>query len=221
MKYIARPFAVIALALLAACAASTSSYPTRSADRTSRAIPVRPAPVKAIKITEDSFGCIRHMTRVRGFYVDNLLGDIADTLAAANKPLGGPWPPGSVIQRIPGEAMVKHRKGFSPATDDWEFFVLDVKRRSTEIVDRGFTDVINPFGGNCLTCHFEADPQWDMVCEQGHGCPVNPITREMAVAVQNTDPRCPKVYLPPNQKAALRQLAILLNAPPQRPMARR
>jgi len=211
MKYTTRAFAVIALALLAGCADGNSSYSGRSANR----------PVRAVKVTEDSFGCIRDMTPVRGFYVDNLLGNLADTLAAANKPLGGPWPPGSVVQRIPGEAMVKHGKGFSPLTDDWEFFMLDVKRRSTKIVQRGFIDVINPFGGNCLTCHFEADPQRDMICEQGHGCPANPITRVMAVAIQNSDPRCPKVFLPPNQKEALRELAVLLDAPPIRAAARR
>jgi hypothetical protein len=36
----------------------------------------------------------------------------------------------------------------------------------------------------------------------------------MAVAIQNSDPRCPKVSLPPNQKAALRELAALLEVAP-------
>ncbi|MDX2370081.1 MAG: hypothetical protein QNK36_17035, partial [Colwellia sp.] len=37
-----------------------------------------------INIDEKSFSCIREMTPVRHFYVDNLLGDIENTLAAAN-----------------------------------------------------------------------------------------------------------------------------------------
>jgi hypothetical protein len=194
MKHTARPLAVITLACLAACAASDAAY--RS--------------VGMAKVTSDSFGCIREMTPVRGFYVDNLFGNMADTLAAANHPFGGKWPPGSVVQRIPSEAMVKHGKGFSPATNDWEFFVLDVKPKSTKIAARGFTNVINEFGGNCLTCHSKAEARWDMICEQDHGCDPNPITPVMARAIQNSDPRCPKVSLPPHQKAALRELAALL-----------
>jgi hypothetical protein len=207
MHHAIRPLAVIALALLAAC--SSPNYSSWTPIHMPKQAQAKPA--KPLKITEDSFRCIRDMTPVRGFYVDNLLGDMADTLAAANHPFGGNWPPGSVVMRIPSEAMVKHRKGYNPATNDWEFFVLDVVRgKSTKIADRGFTDVINEFGGNCLTCHSEAEPRWDMVCEQGHGCAPNPITRVMAVAIQNTDPRCSKVSLPPNQKAALRDLAAML-----------
>ena len=35
-------------------------------------------------ISEKSFRCIRDMTPVRGFFVDNLNGDLEGTLAAAN-----------------------------------------------------------------------------------------------------------------------------------------
>ena len=207
MKHALRPFAAIALAMLAA-ACSSPNYSSWTRINTQKQAQAKQ--LKTVKVTEDSFGCIRDMTPVRGFYVDNLLGDVADTLAAANKPNGGPWPPGSVVQRIPSEAMVKHHKGYSPATNDWEFYVLDVRRKSTRIAERGFTNVINEFGGNCLTCHSTAEPRWDMICEQSHGCNPNPITHLMAVAIQNSDPRCPKVSLPPNQQAALRELAALL-----------
>ena len=203
MKHAIRPLAAIAFALLGACSSANYSSWTRINTQAQAKQP------KDIKVTEDSFGCIRDMTPVRGFYVDNLLGNVADTLAAASMPNGGPWPPGSVIQRIPSEAMVKHRPGYSPATNDWEFFVLDFNRRSTKIAERGFTNVINEFGGNCLTCHSGAEPQWDMICEQGHGCDNNMIPHAMARALQNTDPRCPKVSLPPDQKAALRQFEAM------------
>ena len=194
MKHAICPLAAIAIALLSACTASNSSYTSKR---------------NAVDVSSEDFGCIREMTPVRGFYVDNLLGNLADTLAAANKPLGGAWPVGSVVQRIPSEVMVKHHQGYSPATNDWEFFVLDNRLKSTRIADRGFTNVVNEFGGNCLTCHSGAEPQWDMICEQGHGCDNNMIPLAMARALQNTDPRCPKVSLPPNQKAALRQLEAM------------
>jgi len=216
MNHAFRPLAAIALVLLTAC--SSASYSSWTRANTARQVQLKPP--KAIKVTADSFGCIRDMTRVRGFYVDNLLGNLADTLAAANMPYGGPWPPGSVGQRIPGEAMVKHNRGYNPATNDWEFFVLDVDRKSTKIADRGFRKVINEFGGNCLTCHSGAEERWDMICEQGHGCEPNPITPVMAVAIQNSDPRCPKVSLPPNQRAALRELAALLEVDPSPPGGR-
>jgi hypothetical protein len=41
---------------------------------------------------------------VRQFYVDNLRGNLDATLAAANSTTGAVYPPGSVIQLIPGEA---------------------------------------------------------------------------------------------------------------------
>jgi hypothetical protein len=51
---------------------------------------------------------------VRQFYVDNVSGDVAATVAAANSATGAVYPPGSVIQLIPGEAMVKRDKGLQP-----------------------------------------------------------------------------------------------------------
>ena len=44
----------------------------------------------------------------------------------ANNPDGGVYPVGTVIQLVPQEAMVKRAAGFDPATNDWEFFSLDV-----------------------------------------------------------------------------------------------
>ena len=50
-----------------------------------------------VVVTEGSFRCIRDMTKVRGFFVDNLLGDLEATLAVA-KATGGTYPPGSLIR---------------------------------------------------------------------------------------------------------------------------
>ena len=144
----------------------------------------------AIQVDESTFDCITDMTPVRGFFVDNLLGDLPAALAVANSESGGVWPVGSMVQLVPTEVMIKQPEGTSPATNDWEFFELNVSAEGSEIVTRGFTDVINRFGGNCLDCHIKAEPQWDMICEQGHGCDPLPLSREMLVGIQQGDPRC-------------------------------
>src|SRR5229473_5564699 len=74
----------------------------------------------ATDIDAKSFRCITKMTPVRQFYVDNLRGNLDATLAAANSPNGAVYPPGSVVQLIPGEAMAKRDKGFDATTHDWE-----------------------------------------------------------------------------------------------------
>jgi len=140
-------------------------------------------------IDAKSFRCITEMTHVRQFYVDNLLGNLDATLEVANSATGGPYPPGTIIQLIPTEAMVKRDKGFNPVTHDWEFFELDVSKDGTEIRKRGFAEVVNRFGGNCFGCHIQASPQWDLVCEMDHGCAPIPVTRAMSDALQRTDPR--------------------------------
>jgi hypothetical protein len=76
------------------------------------------AAAAAIKVDEGSFNCIRQMTPVRNFYVDNLLGHTAATVAAANSTAGAKYPEGSVVQLVPTEAMVKREKDFNPATGD-------------------------------------------------------------------------------------------------------
>jgi len=159
-----------------------------------------------IAVTAESFRCIRDMTPVRGFYVDNLSGDLDATVAIAEAPTGGTYPAGSVVQLVPGEVMVKREAGFSPATRDWEFFELDVAPGSTTIRARGVTDVVNRFGGNCFACHVKAKPEWDLICEQGHGCDPIPLTPVMVKAIQKTDPRCAPVELTAEETAALEAL---------------
>ena len=38
--------------------------------------------------------------------------------------------------------------------------------------------------------HTQAKPQWDMICESGHGCEPIPLTRDILTLLQKTDPRC-------------------------------
>ena len=163
-------------------------------------------------IDDKTFGCIRDMTPVREFFVSNLQGNLDGTLAVSNAGTGK-YPEGSVIQLVPGEVMVKREEGFSPVTKDWEFIELQVSDQGTKIAKRGTTDVVNQFGGNCFACHVKANPGRDMVCEQGNGCDPIPLTPTMIKAIQNTDPRCEPVALPPEQLEALKQLQAALAKP--------
>lgn len=143
-----------------------------------------------IQITAEAFRCLAEMTPVRHFFVDNLLDDLEGTLAVANSEEGGAYPPGSVVQLVPTEVMVKHSNGWNAATRDWEFFELDVSAQGSSIRNRGFVDVVNKFGGNCFGCHVRAQPQWDLICEKDHGCEPIPVTPEQILALQQSDPRC-------------------------------
>jgi hypothetical protein len=169
---------------------------------------------KAIDVKDDTFRCIQDMTKVRHFFVDNLLGDLDATVKVANSTTGGVYPTGTVLQLLPSEVMIKQPPGFSPVTKDWEFFEIDVSPEGSKIRTRGFVDVNNRFGGNCFGCHVAAKPEFDFVCELDHGCAPIPVTRAMITALQNTDPRCKNA--PPPSAADLEALKALqaLSAPP-------
>lgn len=174
-------------------------------------IAVASTSIAADKSSEDvidvnTLGCIRDMTPVREFFVANFKGDLEATLAVANSETGGVYPAGSIVQLVPGEVMVKYDEGFSPATKDWEFIELDVTAEETKVRARGFANVVNRFGGNCFACHIQARPEWDLICEKDHGCDPIPLTADMIKGIQNTDPRCEPMSLPPEQIEALKQL---------------
>jgi mono/diheme cytochrome c family protein len=172
------------LLLLTACgdadetAANTEDASTATAD------------VRDVEATAESFVCLKNWEKVRGFYVSNLLGDVDASVAVASVPEGKTYPVGTVIQLVPNEAMVKRKPGFSPASADWEFFFLNTSASGTEIVQRGIGEVMNQFGGNCLSCHGKARPEFDFVCEQGHGCDPLPLPDSVIQTVQASDPRC-------------------------------
>ncbi len=142
-----------------------------------------------IKVDDNSFKCITEMTPVKHFFVDNLLGNLDATVKVANAGTGD-YPAGSVLQIMPNEVMVKHDKGFSPATRDWEFFWIDITKEGQKIYTRGFAEVNNRFGLNCFACHVKAKPEFDFVCENDHGCDAIAVTRAMFGALQRTDARC-------------------------------
>ena len=142
-----------------------------------------------INVDDNSFKCITDMTPVKHFFVDNLLGNLDATVKVANAG-SGDYPPGSVLQIMPNEVMVKHNAGYSPATRDWEFFWIDITKEGQKIFTRGFAEVNNRLDLNCFACHVKAKPEFDFVCEIGRGCDPIPVTREMFGALQRTDARC-------------------------------
>jgi hypothetical protein len=161
------------------------------------------------KVDASTFRCITKMTPVKHFFVDSLSGNLAGTVdvAQAGK---GQFPEGSVLQLIPNEAMVKQQKGFSPGTNDWEFFALDTDKDGTKIVTSGAEEVNNFLGLNCFECHKAARAEFDLVCELDHGCAPLPVTRPMFHAIQRTDPRCPPEQLSAEDAAALKELGPVI-----------
>jgi hypothetical protein len=150
------------------------------------------AAVEDIVLEADDFVRLQDMTPVRGFFVDNRLGHLDEALAVANDTEGaGAYPVGTIIQLIPQEAMVKRAPGFDARSNDWEFFSLSVSESGTEILSRGGAEVINQFGGSCADCHAAAEPQFDFVCEDDHGCEPLPIGDDVIRSVQASDPRPP------------------------------
>jgi hypothetical protein len=175
------------------------------------ALAAAPSSPASFPISDKSFKCITQMTHVRHFYVDNLAGNLDGTVKVAQAATGN-YPVGSVLQLVPTEVMVKREKGFNAATRDWEFFELNISPDGSTIRTRGFQEVNNRFGGNCFTCHVKARAEFDLVCDNNHGCDPIPITRAMSGALQRTDPRCKNPPVSAEDAAALGQLAAIVKA---------
>ena len=174
--------ALVGVPVLIALAAGCASMAGQSASTTT-------APPEDLVMQAGDFISLRAMTPVRGFFVSNRSGHLAEALAVADDPGGGTYPVGTVIQLVPQEAMVKRRAGFDPAADDWEFFSLDVSAAGTKILSRGGDEVVNRFGGSCSSCHAAADPTFDFICEHDHGCAPLPISDDVIRGIQQADPR--------------------------------
>jgi hypothetical protein len=141
--------------------------------------------------TAEDFVCIKELGHFTGrYWVGNLLGDLQASIDVAESPTGGTFPPGTVIQLVPQEAMVKRAPGWDAQTNDWEFFFLEASADGTTIVTRGAAETENAFGGNCFDCHKKADPQWDMVCGLDHGCDPLRFGESFFLGLQDSDPRC-------------------------------
>ena len=86
--------------------------------------------------------------------------------------------------------MVKRAPGFDRDSNDWEFFTLDVSAAGTKILTRGGSEVVNRFSGtSCAGWRSAAEPQFDFVCENDHGCAPLPVGDDVITAIQKADPR--------------------------------
>lgn len=171
---------------------SSSRLPAESSSRAPAATTATTEPSdpdEDLDMQADDFVNIQTMTAVKGFFIDNRLGHLDEAVAIARSDDGGIYPVGTIIQLVPQEAMVKRRRGWNPETNDWEFFFLDVSAEGTKIVTRGAEDTVNRFGGNCASCHAAADPQFDFVCEDTHGCEPLPVGDDVIESIQQADPR--------------------------------
>lgn len=177
----------VVIALIAAC--SSGGGDDASDEGTDDATTTTTEPEDLVMEATD-FVNIHDMTPVRGFFVDNGLGHIDEALEVANDTEGGgAYPVGTIIQLVPQEAMVKRAPGFDADSNDWEFFSLDVTPEGTEILTRGGAEVINRFGGSCADCHSLAEPEFDFICEDTHGCEPLPIGDDIIISFQDQDPR--------------------------------
>ncbi len=153
-----------------------------------------------LDMTPQDFACILDWSQIPepppgvSYYFTNLKGFLPEATQVAGSPTGGVFPPGTIIQILPDEAMVKRAPGWSPGSGDWEFFRLQVSAGGTQIIERG-VNIKNPIHpAPCITCHAQALPQWDFTCGDSgqHGCdPLPPfITDELILSLQEGDPRC-------------------------------
>jgi hypothetical protein len=179
---------VLATLLFVACSSGSrrpsSTAPITTSANSASAPPSLPDHVP----TPADFVNINTMTHVGDRFVGSLNGHLAEALAVARSATGGVFPVGTVIQLVPGEAMVKRSKGFSPRTRDWEFFLLAPSAQGTRIVKRGTTN-INNVVGNCASCHQGSAPQFDFVCTKSHGCAGLTLPDAVIASLQRGDPR--------------------------------
>jgi hypothetical protein len=138
--------------------------------------------------TADDFDCLTRWQPVRGFYLTNVLGREELALQIANDGFQDQLPPGTIIQLVPQEAMVKLLPGTNPETGDWEYFNLTVDENGTNINQRGGAEVSNP-AGSCLSCHAGAIER-DYVCEATGLCAAAAVPRNIVDALVQGDPRC-------------------------------
>lgn len=192
----------IAIGLIAALAASTlyactdndlgsasGSNAAETAAASGNTSTSGPEKSEDFEATAADFVSLKAMTPVNGYFIANKLGKLDEAVAVAKSADGGTYPVGTIIQLVPQEAMVKRAPGWSSATNDWEFFFLDVTAEGATIVTRGAEKTVNRFGGNCASCHALAEPKWDFICEQTHGCDPLPIDRKVIEGIQAADPR--------------------------------
>ena len=179
----------LAAALFVACGGGDDDDSAAPTTSPSTAASTTTKPPEDLDMTDRQWPNVNTMTKVGKHFVGNLLGHEDEAIAVANSPDGGKYPVGTIIQLGPQEARVTRAEGWSPATNDWEFFSLNVSADATTILTRGKDEVLNRFGDSCMNCHAKSEPQFDFVCETTHGCDPLALSDDLIAALQASDPR--------------------------------
>src|SRR5262245_55387444 len=109
-----RSWVVVAVALLAACGSPSGGGGGGQASEP-------PAPEEFAAQASD-FDCLLNWARVRNMRIANKLGHLEEALRfAEDLPVGGQFPVGTIVQLVPGEAMVKRGPDFDPENHNWEY----------------------------------------------------------------------------------------------------
>lgn len=146
-------------------------------------------PFEEFVAMEGDFECLTSWPKVRRFRITNKLGRLDETLAVAHGELPPPYPPGTIVQLIPNEAMVKRGGNFDLDNSNWEYFVIDPNGGDMQIVQRGRDEVRNaPIP--CFQCHSAARDISDFICETTNGCIALGIPGDLIDRIQENDPRC-------------------------------
>lgn len=155
----------LALPLVMALAAC-SGRPTMATSVAPTPVPAPPpAPVEDLDMKIEDFASIQGLTQPPGrtYLVANQLGHQSEALAVASSASGGAFPVGSIVEIQPSEVMVKRRKGFNAATNDWEFFAIEFApdgRTPQRFAVRGTQETA------CFQCHKTvSSPTWDFICQ--------------------------------------------------------
>lgn len=170
-------------------AAETSPDAAETSPAAVETPPPAPAPAAVRSVTAGDFGCLLDWPAVGNTRFHSLAGPVEPALSIARGERPGPFPPGTIVQLMPTEAMVKLSAGASPDTDDWEYLKLKVGKKGVTIAERGGAEVKN-IAGSCHGCH-TTEPRWDHVCAADHGCDDLPgFVVKAALKAVAKDPRC-------------------------------
>ncbi|MGQ0444511.1 MAG: hypothetical protein ACT4O2_05130 [Beijerinckiaceae bacterium] len=146
-----------------------------------------------IAVSEQTFDCILAWPQIRNTRIKNSDPEkLKEAMRIFQESVPDKeYPAGTILQLVPFEAMVKHKREAFPKTNGWEFFALDVSGAGTKIKDRGDNVVNLSLGVPCFSCHQPA-ARFDFVCEKGHGCAPIPFDDKKIADLQGADPRCAK-----------------------------
>src|SRR5438445_13702311 len=108
-----------------------------------------------VTVSEKSFTCIRDGHKIRNTYIRNADPEKLKEAVRIfkNSVPEKEYPVGTILQLVPYEAMVKHRREKFPKTNGWEFFGWQASEAGTKIRDRGPNVVNLSLRAPCLSCH--------------------------------------------------------------------